>query len=458
MKKNILGFNNYFLILEAEESKSVKTVSEVVSLFFKLYMFLASKAPEYKDVLTDIVDINEEKDPAKKGKAMENAINKVAEKVDPKYAGVKEEVSKLSKTIGDLFNTVASSEDAKKEADIINKSIATKLLGYQDILKKSSEDKKVTESKIFNTYDKFVYPLLYEKNTFDDERKDLISQMKSIYTEMQSQQSNPSTDALKSRAEEVIKKFDEMTKLLSDDAAWKSMKRKERKDKLTSMSAEINDIITKTNDLQKSELAKMGVDKKVAETIASVLSSINTMAEKAKEIDDKAIEDAKANASSSSYKEGDTVKYKKDDGSEAEGVITKIDGDKVFFKDADGKEFSKDKKDITGKSEGGSEDKGVDIKSGLVDKENIKKGGPNSEKISEFQKSYNTLEVGKKISEDGAYGRNTQRAVLLMGKIIKAITGKDVNTDGGKLLSADLQKSIKKMIENKDKIKGVIEA
>lgn len=511
MRKNILGFNNYFPLLEkeGEESKSVKAVSEVISLFFKVYMLLASKAPEYKDILTDIVDINEEKDPAKRGKAMEAAINKVAEKIDPKYAGVKEEAIKVSKTIGELFNTVASSEEAKKEAEVINKSIATKLLGYQDILKKSSEDNKVAESRIFNTYEKFVYPLLYEKNTFEDERKDLISQMKSIYAEMQSQQANPTTDALKSRAEDVIKKFDEMTKLLSDDKAWKDMKRKERKEKLASMNAEISDIITKTNDLQKSELTKIGIDKKVAETMAAVLASINSMTEKAKEIDDKMIEDAKAGAAeykegdtvkykkddgseatgeitkvegdkvffkdsegkefskdkkdiigkSEGYKEGDKVKYKKDDGSEATGEIIKIEGDKVFFKDAEGKEFSKDKKDIVGKSEEGSETEGKesDIKSGLVDKANIKKDGPNAAKISEFQKNYNALEVGKKISEDGAYGRNTQKAVLLIGKIIKAVTGKAVETDGGKLLSADLQSSIKKMIENKDKIKALVE-
>lgn len=468
MKRSVLNFDNYFLIreqAETAESKSAKTVSEVISLFFKTYMFLAAKVPGYKEVADDIVEVNEEKDPEKRGKAMETVINKVADKVDKKYEGLKEEVKKVSKTIGELFNTVASSEDAKKEASAINKLISKKLMGYQEIVNKSSG--KTSESRFFSDYEQFVYPLLFEKNTFEDERKDLISQMKSIYAEMQSQQKNPSSDALKSKAEEVIKKFDEMAKLLQDDKAWGEMKRKERKEKLSTMNDEVKDIITKTNELQKSELAKIGVDKKVAETMASVLASVNSMVDKANEIDAKEIEAPKKEEGKKDegkkegdYKEGETVKYKRDNGEEAEGEITKIEGDKVFFKDASGKEFSKDKKDITGKSDKKEdkkeESKETDIKSGIEDKANIKKDGPNSKAITEFQKTYNSLEMGKKIAEDGAYGKDTEKAVSSVAKMIKALTGKEIKSEGGKILSADLQKSIKKLLDNKDKIKGIL--
>ena len=50
------------------------------------------------------------------------------------------------------------------------------------------------------------------------------------------------------------------------------------------------------------------------------------------------------------YKVGDKVKYKRDNGEEVEKEIVKIEGDKYFFKDKEGKEFSKPKSDIVAKS------------------------------------------------------------------------------------------------------------
>lgn len=52
------------------------------------------------------------------------------------------------------------------------------------------------------------------------------------------------------------------------------------------------------------------------------------------------------------YKVGDKVKYKRDNGEEVEKEITKIEGDNIFFTDKEGKEFSKPKTDIVGKSQG----------------------------------------------------------------------------------------------------------
>ena len=52
------------------------------------------------------------------------------------------------------------------------------------------------------------------------------------------------------------------------------------------------------------------------------------------------------------YKVGDKVKYKRDNGEEVEKEIVKIEGDNFFFKDKEGKEFSKAKTDIIGKAQG----------------------------------------------------------------------------------------------------------
>lgn len=48
---------------------------------------------------------------------------------------------------------------------------------------------------------------------------------------------------------------------------------------------------------------------------------------------------------------GDIVKYKKEDGKEAESEIIRIEGDNFFFKDSEGNEFSKEIKEIIGKVE-----------------------------------------------------------------------------------------------------------
>lgn len=51
------------------------------------------------------------------------------------------------------------------------------------------------------------------------------------------------------------------------------------------------------------------------------------------------------------YKEGDVVKYKTKAGDEVEKEIIKIDGDKFYFKDKEGNEFTKTKDDIISKAE-----------------------------------------------------------------------------------------------------------
>jgi len=55
-------------------------------------------------------------------------------------------------------------------------------------------------------------------------------------------------------------------------------------------------------------------------------------------------------AEEAEYKAGDKVKYRMKDGGEAEKEIIKIEGDSIFFKDKEGKEFSKTKDEILGKA------------------------------------------------------------------------------------------------------------
>jgi hypothetical protein len=361
MEKNILRFNSYLSNLgeSLNESTSVATISEIISAFVKVYMFLVSKSPDYKDVLADLIEINEEKDPAKRAQKMTAILDKVAGAVDPKYADAKSELKNVSSKISELFSSVASSDDAKEKKEVINKMIATKLLSYQDIVKKTATNESETSAgkNHILVFEQFSYPLLFEKNTFEDEREDLILQMKPTYTEMALQQKSPSTDNLKNKANEVIKRFDEITALLKNEDEWKKMKKKERKSKLEELGEEIATASVAVSELQKNELVKIGLEKKTAEDLATILSGISTMEKKAKEVDDAELAKAESGALLKSLKAGDIVRYKKDDGTEGEAKIRRIVADELRFTDKDGNEFRKNIKDIIGKSEKQEEEK-----------------------------------------------------------------------------------------------------
>ena len=91
-----------------------------------------------------------------------------------------------------------------------------------------------------------------------------------------------------------------------------------------------------------------------------------------------------------------------------------------------------------------------------MDKENLKKNGPNYEAIKKFQKDYNSLGLGEKIGEDGGYGKNTESAVKRISGMIRSLSGKEIKTEDGKLLSGELISTVKKLLDNKDKIKGIL--
>jgi hypothetical protein len=474
MKSNrILSFNKYVKIFEEDtktseesESPTVKTLNELISIFFKCYMAVATKAIDYKGVISDFLAITGEKDPAKRGEVMEKSIKNVTDKIDPKYSDLKADIEKAASSIKDLYSEVASTEEAKNNMEAINKMVNDKIISYQDILKSQPlkvETKEIKESRKIYGFDDYSRTLLYEKNTFSDEREVVLDKMKSIYSEMVAQEKNPSSDALKNRAKEVISKFDEYKKSLSNEEEWEKMKRRERKEKVESMNKEVDSIVQKTNELQKSELIKIGVDKKIADSMSNIISTINTIAEKTKEIDDKIITETNSKEKESEYKVGDIVKYKKENGEESQNEVLKIEGDKVFLKDKEGKEFSKDKKEIEGKVEGSKEkdkeedkEEVKDIKSGNIDKENLKKNGPNYEAIKKFQEDYNSLGIGEKIGIDGGYGKNTESAVKRISGMIRSLSDKEIKTNDGKLLSGELISTVKKLLDNKDKIKGIL--
>jgi hypothetical protein len=99
------------------------------------------------------------------------------------------------------------------------------------------------------------------------------------------------------------------------------------------------------------------------------------------------------------------------------------------------------------KDEEKKEDKDApkEIKSGSVDKANLKKSGENYQAIKDFQGKLNSLlPKDQQIKADGGYGTNTEKAITRIAKMIGSVTGEDLvkATEDGKKLTPEFQKMV----------------
>lgn len=418
----VLSFSNYHKLNEADEvNKSASAAEQIVDLFFQAYGALVTKIGDYKDAISDLLSVAEEKDAAKKGEIMDSILKKVVSKIDPTYKEVGGDIAQAGKNIKDVYATLLDTEEGKKSLEEINKAIYRKIIEKQKGLETSSKELKPNEEKVEkdnNSYDANYSDAdhIFEKNTFVDERNVLISKIKPFYAESVQQAKNAVSTNLKSKSVETAKKLKTMYDLLSDEAKWESMKRRNRKSELERINTEMDALNNEMNDVRKSELLKIGIDKKVSDGISGIIELINSAIGKISEIDSKKIET------------GELVK--------------------------DDKKDDEAKKDVAKKDEAKPEE----ISSGNVDKKNLTKKGPNLDNIKSFQEKYNTLFPDNAIKADGLYGKNTETSVVKVAKLIGGLIGDDLEkaTDGGKKLTPELQSAINKFDANKDKIKELI--
>lgn len=420
----VLSFSSYHKLNEAAEvNKSASAAEQIVDLFFQAYGALVTKIGDYKDAISDLLDVAEEKDATKKGEVMDSVLRKVISKIDPAYKEVGGDITQAAKNIKEVYASLLDTEEGKKSLEEINKAIYRKIIEKQKGLETSAKELKPNEEKVekdnnsFDTnYSDADY--IFEKNTFVDERNALISKIKPFYAESVQQAKNAVSANLKSKSVETAKKLKTMYELLSDETKWESMKRRTRKDELDRINSEMDALNSEMNDVRKSELLKIGIDKKVSDGISGIIELINSAIGKISEIDSKKIE---------------TEQLVKDD-------------KKDDAKDGDKKDETKD------------EEKPTEIASGNVDKKNLTKKGPNLDKIKSFQEKYNTLFPNENIKADGLYGKNTEQSVVKVAKLIGGLIGEDLAkaTEEGKKLTPELQSAINKFDSNKDKIKELI--
>ena len=411
--KPILDFKTFQRIFEADEpaKEGVSAIAPLVlSLYFQAYGELASKVEGYKDVVKDLQSIMKA-EVDKKPEVIEAIAKKIAALVkDPDIkkeleASIVPAVTVLGEAYKELLKT-ASDEDKKKMQEAFSDGV----LDYQNSLIQAV--KSVNES-YFIEGDPIV-----EKNTFKDDRSDLIRDLNTLESGINMVLLNPPTERIKGAMSGLAGQVKELKKELTDDAKWEGMSRKARKNRVL----EIPQLIAKIKeDQQKAisdEVVKSGIEKTVLTKIQSAQAKLKEGTEKIGAIVQKNIETAKA--------EGD----KKTAEEKAKEEKEMDDFKKASLKLDDYKEI------VTGKKEVG----------------NLQKKGKNLKTIQKIQELLNNY-LEKPIKADGLYGEGTEKAIAEVSKALSLIEP-EVKSDG-KVMSPLLQAMLMKIEEKggKEKVK-----
>ena len=406
----VLDFASYHKLNEAE-SGAISAVDQIIDLFFQAYGAIVTKIGKYPDAVKDLTGVAEADD---KGKAMLEAIDKVAGKVDPKYKEAGTAIQVAGRKLKEALETLLKTDDGKKEAEGINDKIYKKIIAQIGSLKdaaaqapKIEKKEGVKESDEFNGEEQ-GHLYLFEKNTFSDERQEIIKKITPIYSQVVYLGKNSPVQALKSECLTIAKELKGYYDLLSNESEWESMKRKERKDKLEEILGKVNEIPARMNDIQSKALIKLGIDSKVQGAIQSAMDLVK-----------KAIE-----------------------------TLNKTEEVQIVDKAGEGEKKEGEKKEEVKKDE----KKYEEIKSGNVDKSNLSKSGKNLETIKKAQEKLNQLLGDKqKIKVDGLYGKGTEEAIRSVASKFSSIIPELKGMDG-KSLTPELLKFLDKYEENKSKI------
>ena len=398
---------------------ATSVADQLYNAFVDIYFILVSGIDGgYSDVVADLQSVSQQTDATKKGDTMAEVLNKVSQKLNGDYKGqIGGDVKGFSDDLKKAYTTLVTSEEGKKSLDGINKRIDASINKY--VTELAAELKKAKAPvRDFNSFqsEKSWNILnekgLFDKNLFPERRAELLS---TIITPKMSQfktiADTTMDSSYKQAAQTAYASMNKLADELSKDDTWDKMKRRERKDRLEAIPGEVDKIQVAMNDATGKFTAQLKIDKEVTDSLTSVEG-------KAKEIKTKAMELVNKQAAAEAKKKEDEAKKKEEE-----------------------------KKPEEKEGEGPKE-----IKSGNVEKENLKKSGPNYQTIKDFQNELNKiLPEGQKIKADGGYGKNTEEAIRRTAKIIGGSTGDDLikSTEDGKKLTPEFQTMVKNWTDPK---------
>ena len=413
-KNRVLDYRSYHKINEADEAGSISAADQIIDLFMQAYGSLVTKIGDYKDAGKDLTEVANADN---KGQGMMDAINKIAGKVDPKYKEAATSMVLAGKKLKEAYEILIKSDEKAEEK--IKDTIYKKAIAYISQLGQTAKEApKVEKEKDNNSLEteEQGHLHLFEKNTFTDEREELVKKITPIYSQVVYLAKNSPVESLKGECVTIAKELKGYYDLLSDEKAWENMKRKERKNKLEEILGKVNEVPARMNEIQGKALVKLGIDGKVQGAIKAAMDIIN-----------KSIE---------TLNQQEEVAIVKDAGKE---------------EDAKKEEEKKDdeKKDDEKK---GDDKKYDELKSGNTDKENLTKKGKNFEAIKKYQEKLNTLLGDKeKIKADGLYGKGTEGAIKSISSKFSSLIPEIKDLDGKSMTPAFL-KFLDKYEENKDKV------
>lgn len=441
--KRVLDFNGYSKIFEyapgdpvtpeattpatpaatPDTAKNTNTPTAATSVgdqlynaFIDIYFVIVSGIDGgYNDIVADLQSIAQQTDPLKKGDVMADIIKKISQKLNGDYKSqIGGDVTSFSDLLKKSYTTLVTSEEGKKSLDGINKRIDDSINKY--VAELAAELKKAkTQVKDFNSFQserewEGLNEDLFEKNLFPERRKELQT---TIITPKLTQFKTIEDTTLDSTYKQAAKTASDAMGKLSDELVkndvWDKMDRRERKERLAAIPAEVEKIQSAMNDATTKFTSQIKIDKAVTDSLTSV-------EDKSKEIKTKASELVNKQVAAEAKKKEEEAKKK--------------EGDKKDESSTEGKE----------------------IKSGNIEKENLKKSGPNYQTIKDFQvKLNNILPDNQQIKADGGYGKNTEEAIRRVAKLIGGNTGEDLikSTEDGKKLTSEFQTMVKNFTDPK---------
>lgn len=393
---------------------ATSVADQLYNAFIDVYFIVVSGIDGgYSNVVADLQSVAQETDVAKKGEAMGKVIFRASQKLTGDYsAAIGGDIKGFAIDLPKAYTTLVTSDEGKKSLDGINKRIDDSINKYVTELAAELKKAKTPVAESFQIWREELQlnEGIFDKNLFPERRTELLT---TIITPKMAQFKTVDDTTLDSTYKQAAKTaFDAMSKLsdeLAKDDTWDKMKRRERKERLAEIPAEVEKIQSAMNDATTKFTSQIKIDKAVTDSLTSVEDMSKKIKTKASELVNKqAAAEAKKKEEEAKKKEGDK-----------------------------------------GKSD---ENAMKEIKSGNIEKENLKKSGPNYQEIKDFQGKLNTiLPDNQQIKADGGYGKNTEEAIRRVAKLIGGNTGDDLikSTEEGKKLTPEFQTMVKNWTDPK---------
>ena len=369
---------------------------------FSVYFRIASYIDSYDDVVNDIKKIQGE-ELSKKASALARIItddlSPKVENTNLKNEFSKDEFKNAVNVIGASFEELAKKLD-EKEANSVEKKLSDLCYDKIQELIKTYKDQKtdnVNESLSDVRYRNADH-LFEKKNTFKDKRGELLRTVNTQMADLKTQIDNAMSSRHSGKLNEIYKKLEIIQKELSDknENYWVGMKRKNRLERLSEIPGELQEIIQLVFNETTKELAMVGLEKSTLAKVQDAMNKINSYFDSASKI------------------------------------LTDEMG-----------------KDEYGKSAEQEKGKSKDILSGLKDKKNLTKKGPNLQKIREVQEMLNQVlpEKDRLAKADGLYGEKTEKAVERVSSMLRLLNPEIEIT--GKKMSKLFIETLTKLIKDK---------